>query len=324
MANTELINKVLCLNPNIELVVRKIYWRYINIFGNTKTKRKDIKSLNEKKNFQRILSHLNCLGIDKGSLLLVHSSFKALEGFKKEPLEIINALLETIGETGTLAMPAIRKYKEEPSRKDYLNKDLTGIMCTYDLKKTKIWTGLLPFYMMKMPQAVISRFPINSMVAVGALAKAMMEKNLDGDFPTPCGKNSSWKFCLDNDAFIIGLGIDLTHSLTMIHVAEDCKEDDWPIKNWYRERIFKIIDKDYEEIKKVKERFPAWGALHFAERTLCLDLIKSGLLRSEVIEGVLVETIKARDLIDFLNSKNGNGYPYFWVKKYLKNETSKR
>ena len=63
----------------------------------------------------------------------------------------------------------------------------------------------------------------------------------------------------------------------------------------------------------LRERAPRWGALHFGERTLCKDLLASNLLKSTVIDGVIVEVLSAKALIDFLNSRNQRGYPYFWV-----------
>ena len=168
-----------------------------------------------------------------------------------------------------------------------------------------------------MPEAVISRFPLNTLVAIGPLAKPMMENNLIEGLPTACGINSAWKFCLDNNAYIIGLGIDLTGCLTMIHSAEDILDNKWPIKNWYRKRIFKIIDKEFETIKIVRERHPKWGTLHWAGRTLCKDLIKNNILQTQNIDGITIEVLKSKDLIDFLNSKNSKGYPYFFVKKHL-------
>ena len=59
------------------------------------------------------------------------------------------------------------------------------------------------------------------MAALGPLAEQIIKNNLDGYEPLPCGVNSSWKFCADNNAKILALGVDMAHSLTMIHVAEE-------------------------------------------------------------------------------------------------------
>jgi len=316
MANTGLKNKIMGLSPYIELLVRYIYWKNIGLFSRfvkRNKKRKEVDFVD----FSKVINYLKDIGIATGDLLLVHSSYGDLKCTQKKPDEIIQELKTLVGQEGTIAMPAIRIYEEEPEVKNYLKADMTKTVSTYDVHKTKVFTGALPACMVKMQEAVISRFPLNTLVAIGPLAKPMMENNLKGDLPTACGINSAWKFSLDNDAYIVGLGIDLTGCLTMIHIAEDLLDEKWPIKNWYHNRTFKIIDKDFETVKIVKERQHRWGTLHWAGRTLCKDLIKKNILKSQNIDGILIEVIKAKELIDFLNSENSKGYPYFCVKKHL-------
>ena len=115
------------------------------------------------------------------------------------------------------------------------------------------------------------------MVSIGKLASNMMENNIQTDNLSSCGPNSSWNFCFENNADIIGIGIDLVHSLTMIHVAEETIN--WPIKNWYIDRSFKIIDNEKIVYLKIKDRNPKWGKKHFAERTLYKDLINNNILK---------------------------------------------
>lgn len=315
MANKGIKNKLMGLSPYIELLVRYIYWKNIGLFSLFVKRKKNHRNL-DFVDFSKILNYLKNTGITSGDLLLVHSSYGELKCTQKKPLEIIHDLKNLVGETGTLAMPAIRKYEGEPDIKNYLKADISEKVFTYDVHKTKVQTGALPATMVQMPEAIISRFPLNTLVSIGPLAKPMMKDNLAGDFPSACGINSAWKFCLDNNAYLIGLGTDLTGCLTMIHVAEDILDDKWPVKNWYRKRIFRIIDKDFETIKIVKERCPKWGTLHWAGRTLCKDLTNKNILHTQNIDGILVEIIKAKELIDFLNSKNSKGYPYFLVKNH--------
>jgi aminoglycoside 3-N-acetyltransferase len=303
-------------SPYIEVLIRHLYWKNIQFFSRFAKHKKlvDVESVN----FSKVSEFLEDVGISSGDLLLVHSSYGNLKCFQKTPIEIIEGLIDIVGESGTIAMPAIREYEEELDLKNYLKTDLSETVCTYDLYNTRVQTGALPATMVKMRESVVSRFPLNTMVAIGRLAKPMMENNLRGELPTPCGENSSWKFCLDNNAYLVGLGTDLSGCLTMIHVAEDVLDDKWAIKNWYRKRVFKVVDKDSAVLKIIRERQPKWGALHWAGRTLCKDLADKKILLTKNIEGVLVEVIKAKELIDFLNSKNHKGYPYFWVKKHLK------
>ena len=227
-------------------------------------------------------------------------------------------LLDLVGKTGTLAMPAAPKFRNSVNNVDYLNGIVSSnTVYEYDVRKTPIKTGFLPAMLNRRKGAIRSLHPINSMVALGPHAEKIMDGNLNGESPLACGINSSWNKCVKEDAVIIGLGTDLTHSLTMIHVAEDVLDGKWPVKNWYLEKKYLIKDGNFQKIRTLRERAPKWGALHFAERTLCRDLIKSGLLKCNVIDGVTVEVIKSRELIKFLNNKNFTGYPYFWVKNEI-------
>lgn len=318
MANNSLYRKVVALSPHVEMLVRKVYWSNVGLFSSKKTKKKKKKKELPPASFDKIVAHLKAEGIGTSDLLVLHSAFSPLKRTKKSPQMIIDDLRELIGAEGTLAMPGIRKYPEAPPPEEYLSANLEKTTFVYDVKNTPIWTGALPRTLIQQPNAVSSRFPLNSMIAVGPLAQPMMEKNLEGEKPTPNGVNSSWKFCTDHNAWVVSIGTDLTHSLTMIHTAEDVLAEKWPVQPWYRDRKFKIIDGDFETTKIVRERRPVWGAMHFGERTLCKDLIEHKVMSSTSIDGITVEILRSKDLLDFLNARNKTGYPYFWVKSHLK------
>ena len=248
--------------------------------------------------------------------MIVHSSFELLSRFKLNPDEINQKLYNLVGEEGTLVMPAIRRFKEEGSVKESLKKNLDNITCTYNVQKSFIVSGLLPYYLTKNPNSFISRFPLNPVVALGAKAEMMTNSNLNGNFPTPHGPNSAWKYCYDNNAIIVGLGVEMPHFLTIIHVNEECDKD-WPIKDWYQKRKFIIEDKDFKSELEIFERKPKWGRLYYAERKLRKDLIKSGILVIENIAGIEISVINSKLLIAFLKSNKRKGYPYYVEKKHL-------
>jgi aminoglycoside 3-N-acetyltransferase len=313
MSNKGVVNRVLSLSPYAELVIRNIYWSNINFFTSLskRWKKKKVASKSTLTDFSKILNFLKSYGVKEGTILIVHSSFDALENTKKSPKIIIEDLIKTVGPTGTIAMNSARKLKGNNEIVNYLKEDVDEVPLTYDVRNSKVWTGVLPFFMVRNSVAEISRFPVNPMVAIGFHAKKMMENNLTGDLKA-CGINSSWNYCVENNAIVVGIGIDLVHSLTIMHVAED-SHDGWPVANWYRKRKYKIIDCNFEKEIEVSERRSKWGALCFAERTLCKDLIDNNILTSTEIDGVVVEVLKSKDLIIFLNSKNHNGYPYFCI-----------
>jgi len=315
MANSTILKKIMGLTPNAEMIIRRVYRS--SFFPKMIKQKKNNNSL-EPINFDNIVQYLQSIGIKKGDILIVHSAYGALKPSGLSPNQIVDNLISIVGPTGTLAMPVIRKYAESPNEEDALTASVENILFTYDVQNSPVWTGILPKTLMQKEGAVTSRFPLNTLTAIGKEAKAMMWNNLEGNLPAPNGVNSPWKYCTDKNAWVVSIGTDLTHSLTMIHTAEDVKKLDWPVKNWYRKKKFKIIDGDFETEKIVLERHPKWGMLHFGERKLCADLISNKIMQSVNVEGVLIESLRAQNLYQFLNSRNKKGYPYFWVSQYLK------
>src|SRR5215472_13751734 len=55
---------------------------------------------------ETLVEQLRALGVVPGDVLLVHSSFRALRPVKGGPQGVIDALVETIGPSGTLVMPS--------------------------------------------------------------------------------------------------------------------------------------------------------------------------------------------------------------------------
>ena len=319
MANSSITKRILGLSPHIEMVVRRLYWRNIEKFT-ARPKKKALTTNPEKIDFDKLSKFMKENGANEGRLMLVHSAFAPLKGRGKTANEVLDFLLNLVGSKGTLAMPAMPKFKNEIPVEEYLTFDTQGQVYHYDVSKSGIKTGVLPLMLHKRDTSIRSRFPINTMVASGPLAEELFKDEFELEDPLACGQNSSWHKCIENNALIVGLGTDLTHSLTAIHVVEDAFRESWPVKNWYITKEFRITDGEYEANLCLKERAPHWGALHFGERTLCKDLINAGILKSKIIDGVLVEVIESRELIEFLQSKKKSGYPYFWLGKNKTNE----
>lgn len=323
MANNSFFNKFLSLSPHIEMIVRRIYYKNIHLFLWLKSKNRfkinlsvSNKVQSQPLDYNKIKLFLQSHGVSHNCLLLVHSSYDALKGKGKYSGEVVDFLLDLVGAKGTLAMPAFPKFPNKVKKVDYLSSiDNSNTIYRYDVKNSSITTGVLPLKLSKLNGAVRSRFPINTMVALGPLSEELFCDEFKEKSPLACGLGSSWKKCIDNDAKIVSLGTDLTHSLTAIHVAEDAYEGSWYVKNWYIKKKFEIIDKNFSQILTLRERAPHWGALCYAERTLCKDLIAAGILKSVHIDGVLIEILSAKKLLAFLRKKQNDkpGYPYYWV-----------
>ena len=315
MANDSLKNKIMAVSPHIEMITRRLYWanvKYLSRFVKAKRNRPL-----DKLDYDKISDLLKSWGVEQGSLLVTHSSYGSLKGRGKNANEIIDFLLQLLGPSGTLAMPAMPKFNNSGDYEKYLTKkNLATEEFEYDVQESKITTGVLPLMLHKRRGSVRSRFPINTLVSLGPLSTQLFQDEFSNRSPLACGVGSAWQKVAENNGKILAFGTDLTHSLTSIHVSEDAYESEWPINDWYIEKNFKIVDKDFVQKSIIRERRPHWGALHYGERTLCKDLVKQGILRTSSELGVLIEMIDARELNNFLRAKQKvtPGYPYFWVK----------
>jgi len=309
-------SRIASISPYMEVALRKFYWNNIKLLKKYAPRNTIIPK--EEINWNEVLRYLENNGIKKGALMILHSSWEAIAPAKITPPGIIRSLRELLGKEGTLAMPVIRAYKEEPPLEKLLSTDISGLVCTYNLKDANITTGVMPFFLTREKDVVISRNPLNSIAAAGPLAYPMMANNiLEDDLPS-CGKNSSWAFCVEKDAIVVGLGIDLVHSLTITHVAAELWMDEWPVKDWCRIRIFDVVDGEFRKRISVLERKPFWGCYYLAALNYREDLIKNNILSSSVAGGITVEILQARNLIDFLHSRIHTAYPYYIPRKYFK------
>lgn len=303
-------------SPYVEVMLRKLYWKNVKRLGKfNPNKVAEPSQTNKQVDFGKIIDWLKLNGVGKGTLLVVHSSYSSLECTGLTATQIIDALLELIGEEGTLAMPAIRRYKEEPHGGDLLNANTDDLVCTYDVKKSKIQSGALPFMMLRRKDSVVSHHPFNPLVAVGPLAKPMMEHNLEGDTPSPHGPNSCWKFCYDHNAIVISLGVDLDHYNTISHTNEEAFGNwKWSDEEWYNKRKFIVVDENGgKRDVVVKVRKPGWGMLRFAELNANRDRNASGIIkRTKIDDEIIVCLERARDYVDYLQENNKNGI-YFYL-----------
>ena len=155
---------------------------------------------------ERFKEDLKSIEIEKGDVLLVHSSFKALGGISGGPKEIIEWLLAYLGEQGTLLMPAL-SY-------EYVTKNNP----CFHSKKTKACVGIIPETFRLSEGVVRSLHPTHSVCAKGKYAKAMLENHYKD--ATPCGENSPFHLLPKFNGKILMMGCGLKPNTSM-HAIEE-------------------------------------------------------------------------------------------------------
>lgn len=323
MSIDKLYHNLVLTSPKVEVMMRKLYWdnvKRLKKFSRPRSASNSSKELPEA-DFNKTLEYLTAKGVSKGDTLVVHSSYAALGGTKLSAEEIIDSLLSMVGLKGTVAMPAIRHFPEEGEGDDYIlnyiDNECEGIDTLYDIYRSQVTSGLLPFTLMRYDDAEISKFPLNPLVAVGAEASNIMSGNIEGNLPRAHGPNSAWSHCAQLNAWNIGIGIEMKEFLTMFHICQE--GDDWPVKDdeWYFERDFTIKSGKTRTPLRIRERKHKWTK-YFPESNFYQDMIKAGILKSAIIDGISLYMVRSKDMIDFIKSKKNPTYPYLIPKRYLK------
>jgi len=265
------------------------------------------------KTFDHVIECLCKHGISGSDICIFHTSYSALKPFEPSPGSICLKLINLLGGEGTVVLPTFPLFK-------YLKRHSATNTCeVFDLLSRRCWTGDIPRAFLGIEGVVRSPNPINNLTAYGKHANEMMKCNIADEIPLPCGKNSSWEFCYKNNAWLVFLGVDAVHSMTMIHLAEDLWHDLWPVNRWYVRRDFLLNIDNIPVVKTFLERDPAWS-VHYCERSFKKDLVAEGILTSFTFEGLRIELCKSKPLIDFLKNNQLPAYPYRFIRsKNLKN-----
>lgn len=182
----------------------------------------------------------NNLGVDKGKVVFVHSSFDFLN-VDVTPYKLLTILLDLVGEEGTLIFPAWHfAYRAE----DYLQKDLI-----FDVKRSPSVMGLLTELARRHPKAVRSLHPTTSIVAIGKYAHELTADHHKSIYP--CGEQSPYFKMIKYNAIIVGIGVQ-THFLSFVHCPEDVLKNKFPLQTrtskTFKSKV-KLLDNSVIEVE---------------------------------------------------------------------------
>jgi aminoglycoside N3'-acetyltransferase len=157
------------------------------------------------------------LSIPRQGVLYVQSSVDWIQKAGYGASDMLSALLEWIGERGTLVMPS---YPFHSTHVQYLE---SGVM--YDLRRTPAAIGLLPEIFRRTSGAVRSLDPDFCVTAYGRDAEAIVGTEPAGS--DPFGTDSSYQRMLDRHATHVGLGVSL-NTTSFIHLVDSRSESGYP------------------------------------------------------------------------------------------------
>jgi aminoglycoside 3-N-acetyltransferase len=154
-----------------------------------------------------LLHDLLALGVRPGGVLMVHSSLRSLGPLPEKAAAVVHALVDALGTTGTLLMPAL-SYETVRSNNP-----------VFDVRNTPSCVGALPEYFRTQVQDVIrSVHPTHSVCAFGYRAEELTRDHIRAT--TPCGPESPFAKLPHVGGQILFLGCGMRCNTSM-HAIEE-------------------------------------------------------------------------------------------------------
>ncbi len=191
---------------------------------------------------QDFIGILNKMGIKKGDVVFVHSSFDKLNtSFSANRL--LNILTERVGSEGTLLFPS---WNYDGRTADYarLNK-------VFDVKKSFTKMGLIPELARRRKSAIRSLHPTASVAAIGKHARELTNSHHLSEYT--CDKQSPYYKLMAYHGKIIGLG-EKTVSMSFLHCVEDVMLKEFPVRLYHNSPVM-VRYKNYDGKEKMMEVF---------------------------------------------------------------------
>ena len=243
---------------------------------------------------KKIASDAKELGIRKGSVLLVHSSFRTLNTPDVSPKDVIDGLREALGEEGTLVFPALSYMHCGPKHS-----------LTFDYRNTPSNVGFLPEYFRTSVEGVKrSMCPTHSCCAIGANRDTVIGgHHLDN---TPAGPNSPFHRVMELDGSILFLGCG-TNCNTSMHAVEELSVPDYLFENEYTYQMIREDGSSYEQKCYAHDFRGVYQAYTRLEELLPGDALKKGNILGAHCD--LIRTVPMWEIADAHYRKD----PHYFV-----------
>lgn len=228
---------------------------------------------------------LHDLGIGAGDIVYVRSSYDQMRSIRATPLEIIGMLCQTVGDSGTIAMPT---YPMSGLSQEYLDQHPL-----FDWRRTPSQSGILTEIFRRMPGTERSIHPTHPVAARGAAAQWLTEGHERSE--TPFDEHSPFRKLFECNAFILSIGY-FDH-MTLRHFADHIIQEKIPYPI-YNDRLTKVraIGKDGKEyVILTKAHNPN---LACDPKIVLVRMAREGPLRTAKVGRVPLSLVRIQQYID--------------------------
>lgn len=227
------------------------------------------------------------IGIQKGDLVMLHSSLSQLGVVDGGADTVIHAFENLLGAQGTLMMPS---FPAHGYNYDYLKTDPE-----FDIRNTPARTGIITETFRKMNGVLRSFHPTDPVIAKGPLAGELVSEHYGQ--VTPYNPSSPFtKLCRLNGKIVL-FGVDF-NSLTNLHTLEDAVSDfKFPVYH-HQEFNARMIDGNgVKSFMRTKAHDPEWSKKRKCNELIPLFL-SAGCMKQYYLGKAVVYLINAGAMHD--------------------------
>lgn len=295
---------------------RQVYWRnewLRNLVKRRRSRKPIVRQIAER---AALIDYLKKIGVNDGALVMAHTSVSGLSfdsaesgsgNSLKVANELVSVLLQLIGETGTLVMPTHPIYKTRAN-----SAEAASTTPVYNPQSTPSGVGLANELFWRRPGTQRSLYPHNTLAAKGPLADELLRDNLTGLKPLPHGIESGYhRFCRRN-GLLISVGVPLASCFTLVHTAEEARDDQWSVPDFFEERQYVVRHNGEDKPVTIRKTRTEFMMFSLCIRKLRRDLVGAGILHEGHVGTVRIDWAHSGELFQFISDRNRtSAYPYF-------------
>jgi aminoglycoside N3'-acetyltransferase len=186
----------------------------------------------------------------------------------------------------------------------------------YSVKKSISSVGLVSELARRRNGFIRSQHPISTVAVKGDYASEYLKNNLNESSPLPHGINSPYYRLAERNGYVVCLGVPFIKCLTMMHVAEEFLDDRFPLKGIFESLEYSVESHEGTVVRTVRRRKPSL-VHHLSMNSIRRELIASGAVSSFRIEGLIIDIVDARRVVDVMTKKGlETGFPYMFYSGY--------